>query len=101
MIRKMCVTGTALAVIIAFSPVEAGSLLAPSSQPVAENLVQSVKMKRKGKISKMMHKMAAKMKGHRRHARHRGRHMAMSHGGCKGAYMYRKGGKCMDARNKK
>jgi len=75
--------------------------LGPSAQPSAANLVHSIKAKRKeGKIKKMMHKVAKKMKGYRRHARVRRQHMAMSHGGCKGAFMYRKGGKCMDARNK-
>ena len=100
MIRKTCLIGTALALAISLSPAQAAGLFAPSSQPVANAVVLSVKMKHKGKVSKMMHRMAERMKGHRRHARHRGHRMAMSHGGCKGAFMYRKGGKCMDARNK-
>jgi hypothetical protein len=100
MMRKTVLMGTALAVAIAFSPAQAASPFGPGAQPAAENLVHSVKTKRKGKISKMMHKMAEKMKGHRRHARYTHKHLAMSHGGCRGAYMFRKGGKCMDARNK-
>jgi hypothetical protein len=94
MIRKTVWASTALAVAITFSPVQAGSLLGPSSQPAAENLVQSVKMKRKHPMRMTTHKMSRKMK------RHRGHRMARSHGGCKGTYMYRKKGKCMDARNK-
>jgi len=61
----------------------------------AANLVHSIKTKRKegnNKIKKMMHKIAKKMNGYRRHARVGRQHMAMSHGGCKGAFMYRKGG---------
>jgi hypothetical protein len=100
MIKKTVLTSTALAVAIAFSPVQAAGLSGPNAQPAAASLVHPVKAKREGKIKKMMHKLANKMKGHRRHARYRGKHVAMSHGGCKGAYMYRKGGKCLDARNK-
>src|SRR5262249_11050185 len=101
MIKRTILASTALAVAIAFSPAQAASLLGPGAQPAAANLVHSIKTKRKeGKIKKMMHKVAKKMRGHRRHARARRQHMAMSHGGCKGAFMYRKGGKCMDARNK-
>jgi len=101
MIRSTILAGTALAVAIAFSPAQAASLMGPGAQPAAANLVHSIKAKKKeGKIKKMLHKVARKMKGHRHHARVRRQHMAMSHGGCKGAFMYRKGGKCMDARNK-
>jgi hypothetical protein len=100
MIRTTLLAGTALAVAIAFSPAQAASLLGPGAQPAAANLVHSIKAKKEGKIKKMLHKVAKKMKGHRHHARVRRQHMAMSHGGCKGAFMYRKGGKCMDARNK-
>src|SRR5215467_10734973 len=101
MIRTTILAGTALAVAIAFSPAQAASLMGPGAQPAAANLVHSIKAKKKeGKIKKMLHKVARKMKGHRHHARVRRQHMAMSHGGCKGAFMYRKGGKCMDARNK-
>ena len=101
MIRTTILASTALAVAVAFSPAQAANLLGPSAQPAAANLVHSIKAKRKeGKIKKMMHKMANKLKGHRRHARARREHVAMSHSGCSGAYMYRKGGKCKDARNK-
>ena len=101
MIRTTILASTALAVAVAFSPAQAANLLGPSAQPAAANLVHSINAKRKeGKIKKMMHKVAKKMKGYRRHARVRHQHMAMSHGGCKGEFMYRKGGKCKDARNK-
>jgi len=101
MIRTTILASSALAIAIAFSPAQGASLLGPGAQPAAENLVQPIKTKRKeGKIKKMMHKVAKKLKGERHHARARRQHMAMSHGGCKGAFMYRKDGKCLDARNK-
>src|SRR5262249_11334723 len=84
MIRMTILASTALAVAIAFSPAQAASVLGPGAQPAAANLVHSIKTKRKeGKIKKMMHKIAKKMNGYRRHARGGRPHMAMSHGGCK------------------
>jgi hypothetical protein len=94
-IRKTLIAGVALAITIAFSPVQAATLVGPSSQPGSENLAQPVKMKHH-----RMHRMHGMHRMHRRHMRYRRHHMAMSHRGCGGAYMYRKGRKCMDARNK-
>jgi hypothetical protein len=99
-IKKALFASTALAVALSFSPAQAAGLFAPGAQPAAQSLVQTVKKKKEGKIKKYMHKVVKKIKGARRHAKARRQHVAMSHGGCKGAYMYRKGGKCMDARNK-
>jgi uncharacterized low-complexity protein len=92
MIRKICLASTALAVAIAFSPVQAASLIGPSSQPAAETLVQSVKMKRKGK---MEHKGKRHRMGHRK-----GKRAGSKGPGRCGTNMYHKKGKCMDARNK-
>jgi hypothetical protein len=44
---------------------------------------------------------ATKMKHEHKRAMHHHHRMAHSHTACHGAYMYHKGGKCMDARNKK
>ena len=90
-IRKTLIAGLALAVAVAFSPLpelQAATFVNPGSQPGTDNLAQSVKTKRKAKTHTM--------KRHRRGKAKR----AGSRGGCKGQYMYRKKGKCMDARNK-
>jgi hypothetical protein len=92
-IRKTLIAGLALAVAVAFSPLpelQAATFVNPGSQPGTDNLAQSVKMKRKAKTAKM-----------KRHRKHRKAKRAGSRGsGCKGPYMYRKKGKCMDSRNK-
>jgi hypothetical protein len=88
-IRKTSIVGMALAIAVGFLPLaQAATFMSPASQPGTENLVQVAKMKHHH-----MHGMHHRMHGHH----HR---MARSHSGCGGAYMYRKGGKCMDARNK-
>ena len=100
-IRKTLVAGLALAMAIVFSPLSdlrAATFVSPGSQPGTENLAQSVKMKRKGK---MMHKMKHHRMG--RHMRHRmGKHARSKGPGRCGMHMYhsRKHGRCMDARNK-
>jgi hypothetical protein len=79
----------ALAIAIAFSPLpqlQAAPLANPGSQSVTENLAQTVAAKKKAK------KKSAKKKGKKKMAKSKG---------CKGAYMYTKKGKCMDARLKK
>ena len=81
--RKTLLTMVALAIAIAFSPLtmlQAAPLANPGAQPQIEKLAQTVAAKKKGKK-----KMAKKGKSK----------------GCKGAYMYSKKGKCMDARLKK
>src|SRR5438046_2033318 len=91
-IRKTLIAGLALAVAVAFSPLpelQAATFVSPGSQPGTDNLAQSVKMKKKAKPAKM-----------KRHRKARKAKRAGSRAGCKGPYMYRKKGKCMDARNK-
>jgi hypothetical protein len=92
-IRKTLVAGLALAIAVAFSPLpelQAATFVSPGSQPGTDNLAQSVKAKRKVKTEKV-----------KRHRKHRKAKRAGSRGsGCSGPYMYRKKGKCMDARNK-
>ena len=92
-IRKTLIAALALAVAVAFSPLadlQAATFMNPGSQPGTDNLAQTAKMKRKGKAK------TYRMKRHRKGKAKR----ASSRGGCKGQYMYRKKGKCMDARNK-
>jgi hypothetical protein len=89
-IRKTLIAGLALAVAVAFSPLpelQAATFVNPGSQPGTDNLAQSVKTKRKAKPHAMKRHRKAKRAGSRG-------------SGCRGAYMYRKKGKCMDARNK-
>ena len=92
-IRKTLIASLAVAIAIAFSPLadlQAATLLGPASQPGTDNLAQSVKMKRKGKM----------MRHHRKHRM--GRHARSKGPGRCGMNMYhsRKHGRCMDARNK-
>ena len=100
-IRKTLMASVALAIAVAFSPLsdlQAATLVSPGSQPGTDNLAQSVKMKRKGK---MMHKMKHHRMG--RHMRHRmGKHARSKGPGRCGMNMYysRKMHHCMDARNK-
>jgi hypothetical protein len=85
--RKTLLTMLALAIAIAFSPLpqlQAAPLANPGSQPLMENLA---------------HAVAAK-KGKKKKAKKKGKKKAKSKG-CKGAYMYSKKGKCLDARLKK
>jgi hypothetical protein len=90
-IRKTVVAALALGLAVSFAPLaQAAAISVPGSQPAAERVIHIVKMKKKMK-SHRMHRMAKRHRGHRR---------AASHRGCGGTYMYRKHGKCMDARNK-
>ena len=92
-IRKTLISALALAIAVAFSPLselQAAGLATPGSQPGSDKLVQSVKMKKKTYRKAGKRKMGKRTRGKR----------AKSRGGCKGTYMYRKRGKCMDARNK-
>jgi len=97
-IRKTLIACLALAMAIVFSPLselQAAPFVNAGSQPVTENLAQSVKMKRRVKSGKMMGKMKRQRMGKRRMGR-----MARSRAGRCGMNMYWKKGKCMDARNK-
>jgi hypothetical protein len=91
-LRKTLIAGLALAIAVAFSPLpelQAATFVNPGSQPGSDNLTQTVKTK-KGYRKAGKRKMGKRKRGKR----------ASSRGGCRGAYMYRKKGKCMDARNK-
>jgi hypothetical protein len=90
-IRKTLIAILALAIAIAFSPLtdlQAATFVNPGSQPGSDNLTQTVKAKKKS------YRKAGKRKRGKRGKR------ARSKGGKCGTYMYRKRGKCMDARNK-
>jgi hypothetical protein len=90
-IRKTFIAILALAIAIAFSPLtelQAATFVNPGSQPGSDNLTQTVKAKKKG------YRKTGKRKRGKRGKR------ARSKGGKCGTYMYRKKGKCMDARNK-
>ena len=90
-IRKTLIAALALAIAVAFSPLpelQAASLVGPGSQPGTDNLIQTVKMKKKAK-------KAGKKKGKK------GKKARSKAGKC-GTYMYfsKKTKKCMDARKK-
>ena len=93
-IRKTLIAALASATAFAFSPLpelRAAPFTGSSSQPMSGELVQSVQAKKKKKgVKKATKRKAGKRKTARRGA-----------GKSCGTYMYRKGGKCLDARNKK
>jgi hypothetical protein len=94
-IRKTLTSVLTLAVLMAFSPLanlQAASFADPGLRQGAEHLVLAVKAKKKAKS-----KTAAHKSGKKHHAKRAG---SKGPGRC-GAYMYYKGGKCMDARAKK
>ena len=89
-IRKFSVAGLALAVAVAFSPLpelQAAPFTGKGSQPTTDNLLQSAQAKKKG----------AKKRGKRKS----GKKKASAASGSCGTFKYRKGGKCLDARDKK
>jgi hypothetical protein len=91
MIRKFIIGFVALAVAIAFSPLadlQAATFVKPFTEASADNLTHAVKMKRKRKAQK-------------KKKRRKGKRAKRKASGSCGTYMYRKGGKCMDARLKK
>lgn len=86
--RIMKVLIVALAALFAVSTVQAATFVKPAGKPGIESSIELVKGKKKAKKAKKgkkAKKKAGKKKGP---------------GKC-GAYMYHKGGKCMDARAKK
>jgi ABC-type transporter MlaC component len=92
-IRKTLIALLAVAIAIAFSPVQelqAASLLSPGSQPAADNVTYTVKAK---KASKKKGKAKAR-KGKRAKSKSKGP------GRC-GVGKYWKKGKCEDASSKK
>lgn len=95
MIRKMSIAALALALAVAFSPLlelRAAALLGPGAQPSTGNLVQAAQMKKKKASKKAGKRKAGKGKKAKR--------AAASAKSC-GVYKYSKGGKCLDARDKK
>ena len=90
-IKKTLVAMLAMAIAIAFSPLPQlqAATLGPNSQPGSENSIEFVQAKKKAKKAKK----GKKKKGKKKKAKKAGK-------SC-GTYMYRKGGKCLDARNKK
>ncbi|MGE0852471.1 MAG: hypothetical protein AB7O44_23070 [Hyphomicrobiaceae bacterium] len=86
-IKKTLVAMLAMAIAIAFSPLPQlqAATLGPSSQPGSENSIELVQAKKKAKKGK----------------KKKGKKKAKKAGKSCGTYMYRKGGKCLDARNKK
>src|SRR5215207_2902247 len=93
-IRKISIAGLALAVAVAFSPLPElqAAPFTTGSQPTIDSLLQSAKAKKKGTKKK-----AAKKRGKRK----AGKKKASAASASCGTYKYRKGGKCLDARDKK
>jgi hypothetical protein len=91
-IRKTFIAALAVALAAAFSPIPElqAATVSPGSQAASSSLVQTIATKKSAK------KTGKKSKGKRK-ARRAGKGKKSS---C-GTYMYRKGGKCVDARNKK
>lgn len=86
--RKTIVAVVALAVAAAFSPASfAAGLVGPSSKIETQSMAEAVKAKKKTYFKKKASKKVGKK--------------AKSKKGSCGTFMYRKGGKCVDARNKK
>jgi hypothetical protein len=92
-LRKTSIAALALAIAIAFSPLpelQAAPFASAGSQPNTDGLLQSAKAKKKG------YKKRSKKKKSKKKSKKAG-----SKGGSCGTYKYRKGGKCVDARDKK
>ncbi len=92
-IRKTLIAILALAVALAFSPLSElqAATFVPGSQPGTDNLIQTVKMKKKG----------YKKAGKRKKGKRKGKRARSKAGKC-GTYKYfsKKTRKCADARNK-
>ena len=92
---KVCLTALALAIAIAVSPVpevQAATFAGPGSQPGTENVLQSAKIKKEA--SRKRAKKAKKRMGAK------GKKVPAAARSC-GTFKYHKGGKCLDARDKK
>jgi len=92
-IRKTFIAALAVAVAAAFSPIPElqAATFNPGSQVGSSSLVQTIAKK---KSTKKASKKKSKGKRKARKAGSKGKSSC-------GTYMYRKGGKCVDARNKK
>jgi hypothetical protein len=90
-IRKTFIAALAVALAAAFSPIAElqAATFNPGSQAGSSSLVQTVAKKKSYK------KTAKRSKG-----KHKARRAGKGKSSC-GTFMYRKGGKCLDARNKK
>src|SRR5215467_524596 len=90
-IRKTFIAALAVAVAAAFSPIPElqAATFNPGSQVGSSSLVQTIAKKKKSTKKK-----AAKRSKGKRKAGSKGKSSC-------GTFMYRKGGKCVDARNKK
>lgn len=93
-IRKTFIAALAVAVAAAFSPIPElqAATFNPGSQVGSSSLVQTIAKKKKS--SKKAGKKKSKGKHKARRAGSKGKSTC-------GTYMYKKGGKCVDARNKK
>ena len=98
-IRKTFIAAVAMAVAIAFSPIPELQAAAfnPGSQVGSSSLVDTIQAKKKSSKKKSGKKKSGKKgKGKRKGKRAGGKGKSTC-----GTYMYKKGGKCVDARNKK
>src|SRR6266705_4699488 len=96
LIRKTLIAALASAIAIAFSPLpelRAAPFARSGSQSLSGDLVQSAQAKKK--------KRGYKKAGERKAGKRKKTKRAAAGGKSCGTYMYRKGGKCLDARNKK
>jgi len=91
-IRKAFIAALAMAMAAAFSPISElqAATVNPGSQPGSGSLVQPIQAKKKSA------KKASKGKKGKKGRRAAGKGKKSC-----GTYMYRKGGKCVDARDKK
>jgi hypothetical protein len=92
-IRKIMAVGLAAAVALAFSP-----LADPKAAPFAGNGSQAASS---GLVHPAQAKTKAKAKAKKKAGKKKRKGKKAKSGKSCGTYMYRKGGKCLDARNKK
>jgi len=100
-IRKTFIAALAVAVAAAFSPIPElqAATFNPGSQVGSSSLVQTI-AKKNAKKKKSYKKAGKKSKGKGKGKRKARRAGSKGKSTC-GTYMYRKGGKCVDARSKK
>ena len=92
-IRKTFIAALAVALAAAFSPIPElqAATFNPGSQVGSSSLVQTIAKKKK----------SSKKAGKKGKGKHKARRAGSKGKSTCGTYMYRKGGKCVDARNKK
>src|SRR5262245_58029021 len=98
-IKKTLIAVLAVAVAAAFSPIPELQAAAfnPGSQVDGSSLVQTIQAKKKQSAKK---KSGKKKSGKKAGKKKKGKGKKGASKSC-GTYMYKKGGKCVDARNKK